>query len=269
MLRVGVIGFGTIARDVAAGIEAGQAGDLALTAILARDRARVQGAPRVAVVTVRVEAFLAEPFDVAVELAGQPSVAQYGEAILAAGRDLMVVSVGALADDALLGRLVEAARRAGRRVLVPSGAIGGLDMLAAGAAGGLDSVTLTTRKPPAALLTPHQSEAERAALLAATEPTTLYEGSAREAVRLFPQNVNVAAAVSLAGIGFDRTQVRVVADPAVTRNTHEVQARGAFGEFRVQVQNAPSPANPKTGVVTAMSVLKALRNLNETVVVGL
>jgi len=135
--------------------------------------------------------------------------------------------------------------------------------------GGLFSVTLTTRKPPAALLTPLQTPAEQAELRGLTEARTLYEGPARAAVRLFPQNVNVAAAVSLAGIGFDHTTVRVVADPAVRRNTHEVHARGAFGEFRMQVQNAQSPTNPKTGVVTAMSVLKALRNRHETLLVGL
>ncbi len=269
MVRVGLIGFGTIGRAVAAGVRDGLAGEAAVAAVLVRDRARVADVPAGAELTETVEAFLSVPFNVAVEVAGQGAVAQYGEAVLDAERDLMIVSVGALADDALRGRLSAVARTVNRRLLVPSGAIGGLDMLAAGAVGGLYAVTITTRKPPAALMTPHQTPEERAALLDAREPVTLYEGPAREAVKRFPQNVNVAAAVSLAGVGFDNTLVRVIADPAVTRNTHEVHARGAFGEFRLQVQNAPSPTNPKTGVVTALSVLKALRNLRETLVVGL
>src|SRR5262245_17401368 len=205
MMQVGLIGFGAIGRDVARGMKDGVAGEAALVALLVRRPERAVDAPPEAAVSDTVDAFLATPFDVAVEAAGQAAVSQYGEAVLEAGRDLMVVSVGALADDALRKRLVAAARRTGRRVLVPSGAIGGLDMLAAAAVGGLFSVTHTTRKPPAALLTPHQLPEEQAELLALQAPRTLYEGNAREAVRRFPQNVNVTAAVSLAGIGFDNT----------------------------------------------------------------
>jgi aspartate dehydrogenase len=214
-------------------------------------------------VTTDREQFLAEPLDLVVELAGQEAVQQHAEAVLQAGKDLLIISVGALGDDALYDRLLRAAEASGARLLLPSGAIGGLDAVSSAAVGGLDEVTITTRKPPAAL----QTDTERDAWLASAQdaPVLLYEGAAREAVRLFPANVNVSAALSLAGVGFDRTQIRIYADPTVTRNTHEVHARGWFGELRFTIMNVPTE-NPKTGRITALSVLKAIRNLQAPVV---
>lgn len=259
-LRVGFIGYGTAARQVEAGLREGRAGAARLAAVLVRRP--LSDAPD-AFVTQDREAFLAQPLDLVVELAGQEAVRQHGEAVLAAGRDLLIISIGALADDALRERLEGAARRSGGRLLLPSGAIGGLDAIASAALGGLDEVTITTRKPPDALATGTEADGKLAE--ARAEPVLLYEGAAREAVRLFPANVNVAAALSLAGVGFDRTFVRIVADPAVTRNTHEVSAKGWFGELRFTIMNIPTE-NPKTGRITALSVLKAIRNLQAPVV---
>ena len=174
-----------------------------------------------------------------------------------------MISVAAFADAAFQQRVERAAHDYGRRLYLATGAIAGLDAIAAAAVGGLDSVTHSVRKPPRGLLPASEAaEVERSG--AALE---LYSGPAREAAIRFPENVNVAAAVSLAGLGLDRTTVRVVADPAVSRNTHEVEARGAFGELRVLLQNVPSE-NPKTGRLTAMSMIKVLRNLTAPVVVG-
>jgi aspartate dehydrogenase len=200
-----------------------------------------------------------------VELAGQDAVRQHGEAVLAAGKDLLLISIGALGDDELYERLSRAAEEHGSRLLLPSGAIGGLDAVSSAALGGLDEVTITTRKPPAAL----QTDTERDAWLSSnqTDPVLLYEGAAREAVRLFPANVNVAAALSLAGVGFDRTFIRIYADPSVSRNTHEVHARGWFGELRFTMMNIPTE-NPKTGRITALSVISTLRKLNAPLRVG-
>jgi aspartate dehydrogenase len=258
-LRVGFIGYGTIACQVESGIRAGTAGNACVAAALVRTP-RAETPPDVLVTTDR-DRFLAEPLDVVVEGAGQEAVRQHGEAVLLAGKDFLVLSVGALADDDLFERLKLAAKNTGAHLLLPSGAIGGLDALASAAVGGLDDVTLTTRKPPDAL----QTGADRDALLgdAKAEPVLLFEGPAREAVREFPANVNVAAALSLAGVGFDRTRVRIYADPAVSRNTHEVQARGWFGELSFTIQNVPTE-NPKTGRITALSVLKTLRDYRAT-----
>jgi aspartate dehydrogenase len=254
-LRVGFIGYGTIACQVESGIRSGAAGNARSVAALVRS-------PRDSVdsevlLTADREQFLNEPLDVVVEAAGQEAVRQHAEAVLQAGRDLLLLSVGALAEDDLHDRLRRAAESGGSHLLLPSGAIGGLDALSSAALGGLDEVTLTTRKPPDALQT--GTDRDTALAGAKAERVLLYEGPARDAVRHYPANVNVAAALSLAGVGFDRTQVRIYADPAVTRNTHEVRARGWFGELAFTIQNIPTE-NPKTGRITALSVLKALRD---------
>jgi aspartate dehydrogenase len=263
-LRLGLIGYGAIGRRVAEAVAVGLAGPVELRAVLVREPARYGAVPGGAMLTADRAAFLAEPTELVVEAAGHDAVRQHGEAVLAAGRDLLVVSVGAFADDALLARLRAAATAAGRQILVPSGAIAGLDAISAAAVGGLDTVRITTRKPPAAW----RGTVGEAQALAAQEPVLLYEGPAREGVRRFPQNVNVAAALALAGVGLDATLMRVYADPTVQHNTHEVEARGAFGALHLVLQNVPSE-NPKTGRIVAMSVIKAVRNRVAPLVVGL
>jgi aspartate dehydrogenase len=259
-LRVGFIGYGTAARQVEVGMRDGRAGAAHLGAVLVR---RPLADPPDAFVTLDRTEFLAQPLDLVIELAGQEAVRQHGEAVLAAGRDLMIISIGVLADDDLRARLETAASKGRSRMLLPSGAIGALDAIASAAIGGLDEVTITTRKPPDALATGTERDGKLAD--ATAEPVLLYEGAARDAVQMFPANVNVAAALSLAGVGFDRTYVRIYADPAVTRNTHEVHAKGWFGELRFTIMNIPTE-NPKTGRITALSVLKAIRNLQSPVV---
>lgn len=194
--------------------------------------------------------------DLVVECASQEAVVAHGERVLLAGKDLVLLSVGALGDDALRARLEAAARRTGRRVHVPSGAVAGVDGLRAAAEAGVDEVVLTTSKPPAGLGVDAQSA------------TTLFEGPAREAVKRYPKNVNVAATLALAGVGFDRTRVRIVADPALARNTHRIEVRGAFGEMTLTVANEPFPENPKTSWLAALSAIALLRRLVSPIVVG-
>jgi aspartate dehydrogenase len=264
-LRVGVIGLGAIGRPLVEAIAAGQAGAVVVTAALVRDPTRHAALPDGRLLTDDQAVFLQQPMDAVVEAAGHAAIREHAEAVLRSGCNLLVVSVGAFADDTLLARLRAAAEAAGRQILVPSGAMAGLDVISAAAVGGLAEVSITTRKPPAAWVgTPAEAQA-----LAATEPVLLYDGPARAGVTLFPQNVNVAAALALAGVGLDATAMRVYADPSVTHNTHEVQARGAFGAVRLVLQNVPSVENPKTGRIVAMSVLKAVRNLQAPLVVGL
>jgi len=193
--------------------------------------------------------------DLVVEAASQEAVGQYAESFLRKGQDLMVMSVGALVDEKLLGSLRKAAEKTGAKLVLPSGAIAGLDGLRSANVGRIDEVTLTTTKPPAGLG------------VDVKEKAILFEGPAREAVKKFPKNVNVAATLSLAGIGFDKTKVRVVADPAVKDNRHEIFVRGEFGEMRVQVDNVPSPQNPKTSYLAAMSAIAAIKRFKESIVV--
>ena len=262
VLRIGLIGFGSIGKPVARAVLDGSVGAAVLTGIL-RARPGEPGTPAGVPVVAGIQELLATNPDVVVETGGHAALRAWGEAVLRSGCDLMTISVGALADDALLVALEAAGAAAGSRLLIPSGAIAGLDMLNAARLAGLEHVRHTVRKPPAALLPAD----EAAAVTASGQPRQLYEGIAREAARRFPENVNVVAAVSLSGIGLDRTIARVVADPTITHNTHEVEASGAFGTVRIEVRNVPGP-NPKTGLIVAPSVIRALQRLRATVVLG-
>ena len=264
-LRCGLIGFGTIGRELATAVRTGAAGDAELVGVLVRNpqRAAELSAEAGCLVTADLRALLGAGVSVVVEAAGHAAVRDHAEAILRGGSDLLMCSVGVFADDELLERVHQAARESGRRVLVPSGGLGGLDMISSGAVGGLEEVTLTARKPPRAWVGTVGEELA----LGSSEKVLLFEGSAREAARLYPQNVNIAAALALSSIGLDRTRVRIYSDPSLTHNTHEVHARGAFGEITVQLRNVPS-SNPKTGAVVSMSMVKALRSLTSPFVVG-
>ena len=267
-IRIGLIGFGTIGRAVAQAVQEGTAGDTSIGAILVRNPQRYSSDAALYPwkFTEDPEEFFSREMDLVAEAAGHEAVRRYAVRCLESGRDLLTISAGAFADEALLSSVREAALTAGRRVLIPSGAIGGLDAIAAAALGGLVEVTITTRKPPLAwkgTVAEQQIDLE-----SVVEPVCLYSGSAREAARLYPQNVNVQAALALAGIGMDRTQSGVYADPGARHNTHEITARGYFGEVRIVIGNIPSETSPKTGRLAALSMIRTIRNLTAPLVVG-
>jgi aspartate dehydrogenase len=257
-VRVGFIGFGTIAAGVLALVQ--EADDMSVVGAVVRDplKPRMPHAPPV---FDSVDELARMRPEVVVEIGGHAALARHGPDVLRRGIDLIVLSVGALAERKVEDAIVGAARTGHSRAIVASGAIGGLDALTAAAIGGLDRVTHTTRKPASALL----PSAEAAGL---EEPIELFRGNARSGVLQFPENINVVAAVSLAGVGFDRTQVRVIADPHVTRNMHQVLAEGTFGEFQLEIRNVPTDENPRTGRLVAMSVLSALRRRRTPLVIG-
>ncbi len=265
MKRVALIGYGAIATSAARMLPRHGEGRLTLVGVLARPgresiaRERLGDVPVVA----RVEDVLVAKPDIVAECAGHGALAVHGAAVLGAGVDLVVASTGALADDALMQSLRRAARHA--RILVPAGAVGGIDALAAMRLGGLDSVRYRSIKPPAAWRGTPAEQAIDLDRLAA--PTVAYRGFAREAARLFPKNANVAATIALAGIGFERTEVEIVADPAARHNVHEIEAAGASGTLSLRLVNLPSPDNPKTSALTALSVVRAL--LNESLPVAI
>ncbi|TDF93231.1 aspartate dehydrogenase [Paenibacillus piri] len=268
MRKVGIIGYGTIGEDVVRSILQGEAGLIQLTAILVRDKSKFDGLRSEAyVITDNEDELFNQSPDIVVECAGHEAVRKYGEKALLHGADLLVVSVGAFADEALLQLLKGTAARCGRKIIIPSAAIGGLDRIAAGSLGPMEEVTLITRKPTKAW---YGTLVERQINLdELTEPYCAFEGVARDSARLFPESVNVSAALSLAGVGFDQTKVKVYVDPHISHNTHEIEARGKFGQIRLQIQNTPSSRNPKTGYIVAMSVTKTLRDMTSSFVIGI
>lgn len=204
-----------------------------------------------------------------VEAAGQGAVAEMAVPALEAGCDVLLSSVGALADPDLRDRVVRTAEREGRVVHVPSGAIAGLDAVRTAAlTGDLESVSLITTKPPAGLTGAPYLVENNVDLDGLESAETVFEGAATEAATAFPSNVNVAMALSLAGIGPDETHVRIVADPDEANNVHHIEATGGMGEIETTVRNVPSPTNPKTSYLAAISVIERLRRMNATVRVG-
>ncbi|MDG6226079.1 MAG: aspartate dehydrogenase [Candidatus Thermoplasmatota archaeon] len=196
--------------------------------------------------------------DLIVEAASQEAVLEYSEMILGSGKDLMVLSVGALADAALWQNMKAAARGSGARIFVPSGAISGLDGIGAASMSGLGSVSLTVRKPPGSLSLGGD----------VPEETVLFEGSAREAVSSYPKNVNVSAAIALSGAGFENTKVRIIADPNVDRNTHTLKVSGRFGEMTIEMSNMPSDTNPRTSYLAPLSALYMIDKIISGIYIG-
>lgn len=262
--RAGLVGFGAIGRQVVQLVRDDAAGRAKVVGVLVRDPDRYPASVRDGIPFVGdVKGLLALNPTVVLEAAGHEALRTHIPPILAAGVDVIGVSVGALADPDTLAAVQAAAKRGGAQLRIPSGAIAALDAISAAAVGRIDRVTHTVRKPPLGLLPPD----EAAAVTATGQPRELFVGTAREAALLFPANVNVVAAVSLAGIGLDRTQARVIADPGVVRNTHELLVEGAFGRLSVTIENIPSD-NPKTGRIVPLSLVRTLRAYSEEIVVG-
>jgi aspartate dehydrogenase len=265
-VRVAIAGFGAIGKVVARRLDRGIEG-LVLAAVAARDVARAETAMVVFARAVPVVplARLWEYGDVVVECAPAALLREIAEPALANGRMVIVLSCGALLDNL---DLVELARASGGRILVPTGALLGLDAVVAAAEGGITSVNMITRKPPRGLVGAPYLEANGIDITGLTRPKRVFSGSAREAARGFPANVNVAAALALAGIGPDRTNVEIWADPNVTRNTHRIEVEAAAARFSMQVENVPSAENPRTGRLTALSVIAALKKLSSPLAIG-
>lgn len=260
-LRIATIGYGTIARELlgrlAEGADASAFG--ALLSARARERlaaGEVLDGPLADTggeVFGDVRALLDWSPDLVVECASPAAVTAHVPLCLEAGVDVIVVSVGALADAALASRLDAAARRGDARTLLPAGAIGGLDLLGALAIGGLERVVYRGTKPPVAWLgTPAEDALDLETL---RTPAVFFEGDAREAARRFPKNANVAATLALHGAGFEDTRVTLVADPTASGNRHEIEVLAASGAFTLRIDGRASEGNARTSMTTVYSVL--------------
>lgn len=257
-LRAGFIGLGTIGQGVVKLLQHRTTSDVQVIAALVSDPSRSRSVDTPIVETL--DELLAMRPDVVVELAGHDGLRQHGAAVLRAGFNLIAVSVGVLAHPEVYDELVAAAEQGGTQMKVASGAVGALDAIAAAKQGGLARVTHTVRKPPSTLFGPDAEPLSK--------PETVFAGYAREAAIQYPESVNVTAAVSLAGLGLDRTEVRIIADPGVDRNQHEISAEGAFGRLRFEVQGIPTDENPRTGRLVAMSIVNTLLAHRSAIVIG-
>lgn len=266
-LTVAVAGLGAIGLAVARAIDEGRIPGLSLAAVSARDIAKAErnlANFRVSPPVVPL-AELPRHADVVVECIPAAHFATIAEAAIEAGRIFLPLSVGQL-----LGhmQLVERAKATGARIIVPTGALLGLDAVRAVAEGEVESVGIVTRKPPGGLKGAPWLVKHGISVDGLTAPLRVFEGSAREAIKGFPANVNVAVALSLAGIGPDRTRIEIWADPGVTRNTHTIEVRSSSSDLSMTIANIPSVENPATGKITALSVLATLRRLTAPLVVG-
>ncbi len=265
MRTVAIAGLGAIGLPLARALDDGVEG-LALVSAAVRDRAKAEAALRrfrSPPCLVGVEA-LAEA-DIVVEAAPAGVFEQIARAAIEAGRIFVPASVGALLPRM---HLVTRAQQTGARIVVPTGALLGLDAVRAAAEGPVDSITMVTRKPPAGLDGAPYLVQRDIRVLGISEPLCVFRGNAFDAAAGFPANVNVAAALALAGIGPHRTQVEIWADPGVTRNTHTIRVESAAARFVMTIENVPSEENPRTGKITALSMLACLRGLVSTLKVG-
>lgn len=265
-LRVALAGFGAIGTEVARRLQDQAVPGVVLVAVAARDtkKARATLDKMSSAVPVMKIGELAAVADLVIECAPAALMEEIARPVLSAGKKLMVLSVGAL-----LSRpeLIELASEHGGQIIVPTGALLGLDAVCAAAEGKIHSVQMTTRKPINGLVGAPYLVENRINIEDIKEPLRIFSGTARDAAKGFPANLNVAVALSLAGIGPDRTRLEIWADPTVTRNTHRIVVHSDSASFDMTIENIPSE-NPKTGRITALSVIASLRKLNAPLRVG-
>ena len=265
MKSIGIVGCGAIGKALLKAVEAGR-----LAVRVAGVTSRNEKSARTFLSTLREpppyldRKELIARSDLVVEAAGQTVVPALAEEVFDAGKELMVISVGALLDHPeIMGK----ARETGCRLFVPSGAIAGLDGIKSASVGQVSHVTITTRKPPEGLEGAPYLVERKISLAGLREEREVFSGSAREACHGFPANVNVSAAVSLAGIGADRTRIRILAVPGLKRNCHDIEVEGEFGRLAVHVENVPSE-NPRTGRLTALSIIRSIQDVIDPVRIG-
>ncbi|MEM2320829.1 MAG: aspartate dehydrogenase [Candidatus Bathyarchaeia archaeon] len=272
-IGVGLVGCGAIGTVIAEAIDRGNVNNASLIiiydAILERAEklaSRLSQKPFVA--KSLSEILKRSDVQLVVEAASQEFVMDHAVEILKNNKDLLIMSTGALLDEKLLSEIIDTAERTGRKVYVPSGAIVGIDNIKSAALGDIEEVILITRKPPASFMDTDLVKKVKIDISSIREPIVLYEGPAREAVKIFPQNINVAATLSLASIGPDKTRVKIVADPNTKDIVHEIRVRGGFGEIYTRAVNKPFPGNPRTSYIAALSAIATLKRITGNLIIG-
>ena len=278
MLRkVGIIGCGTIGSELALAIDRGKVKKAALVllydkvknvAVELKSRLEHSSTTTFSNFSQFVSSPAFENADIIVEAASQEAVRKFAKTIIQRGKDLLIMSIGALAEEDLLHELLDIASKKEVNIYIPSGAIAGIDAIRS-VKHLLESVTISTTKSPKSLSGAPFFEKTRIKPESITKKRLIYEGTARDAVKKFPANVNVAAVLSIAGLGMDATKVKIIADPDITVNQHEIIAKGKFGEIKIVVRNTPSPSNPKTSYLAVLSALECIRSIcDDNIIIG-
>ena len=255
IMNLGIIGCGAIGTDVAKAAD--KMVEIEKIYLLDIDKkAEMKLCKNIKKGTIKsVEDFLPK-VDVVFEAASQKAVNEYAEVVLNLGKDLVLMSVGSLFDDEFKEKLEKIAREKKCKIYLPSGAVCGIDGILSASIDVIDEVTLVTTKPPKALGKNFDKR------------TVVFNGNARDAVKEFPMNINVAASLSLAGVGFDNTHVEIVADPVATRNSHKILAHGKFGRLRAEVENMPNPNSPKSSYMASLSAIATLKRIVNPIQIG-
>lgn len=266
LLTVGIAGFGTIGKVVGKALDEGIEG-LTLTAIssgnLVKAKANIKGYK--SAVNVVDASALADYCDIVVECAPTSAFMSVAQPTIEQGKTLVTVSGAAILQNP---NIVEMAKKNGAQIVLATGALLGLDAVRAAAVGNISSVKMITRKPPTSLNKAKYVIENNIKLSNLTEPLCLFKGSAREGANAFPSNVNVAAALGLAGVGADKTELEIWADPSKVRNTHNIKVDACSAAFELTIENVPTVENPGTGKITALSVIAALKSLSAPLRVG-
>ncbi|MFH1753917.1 MAG: aspartate dehydrogenase [Candidatus Omnitrophota bacterium] len=267
-LRVGIIGCGAIGSAIAKYCSKNLTRVITVSAIFDIDKERADVLKEALSGETAIEKSLdglARSCDLIVEAASCEAARPALEAAARHSKDILVMSAGGLIGNE---EFLESAGEDGRRVYVPSGAVAGLDGIKAARVGGIDEVVLTTKKPPEGLKGAPYIEENGIDLDAIKDDELIFEGSAKEAIKAFPKNVNVSATLSLAGIGAERTRVRIICSPGQSRNSHEIELKGKAGNFFVRTENVPSPDNPRTSYLAVLSAIAVLEGIASGVRVG-
>lgn len=256
-MKIALVGYGAIAGYVVDQVSPLE--EIAIIALICREASRSKAEEladgRFSVLAAVDE--LSDRPDLLVDCAGHSGLAAHAPSALQAGIDVISISTGALAHEALLEELSTSAEKGASSIRFLPGAVGGIDALLSAHAGGLEKVVYTGRKPPQGWAgSPADGKCDLASL---QEPFEHFAGTAREAARLYPKNANVAATIALASLGLDQVSVRLIADPGVDKNIHEIDAAGAFGRLNVKVEGNPLPGNPKSSALAAMSIVAELK----------
>lgn len=261
--RIGLLGCGVIGTQIALAIDSGKI-PAEITHVYDSERKKAESlvaklGKKPAIVD-NPHLLSSNNVDIVVEAASQDAVKNHALSIIQNRKDIMIMSVGALLDESVFEILYDACREFKKRIYLPTGAIAGLDAIKS-VKDELETLTLTTTKNPKSLVGAKFFETNKIDIANIKNSQVIFEGAAKDAVRMFPANINVAALLSLAGLGSDKTVVKIVADPAVDKNIHQIEAHGKFGKISVRVENVPDQTNPKTSRLAILSAVECLRQI--------